>query len=78
MPTEPPLLDLTGDVCPMTFVRTKLELEELPPGAELAVLLRAGESLRNVPRSCEAEGHVVLSREEIHPGVWRLRICKGG
>ena len=26
-------LDITADVCPMTFVKTKLMLERMPPGA---------------------------------------------
>lgn len=53
-------LDITGDVCPMTFVRVKLALERLPPGALLGVRLNAGEPLRNVPRSVRAEGHEIL------------------
>jgi TusA-related sulfurtransferase len=53
-------IDITGDVCPMTFVRVKLALEKLPPGAVLGVRLNAGEPLRNVPRSARAEGHEIL------------------
>ena len=44
-------LDITGEVCPMTFVRVKLKLQTLPPGSFLAVRLRAGEPLFNVPRA---------------------------
>ena len=54
-------IDITGDVCPMTFVRVKLALERLPSGAVLGVRLNAGEPLRNVPRSTRAEGHEILS-----------------
>ena len=32
-------LDLAGEVCPYTFVRAKLRLEELPLGARLEVLV---------------------------------------
>ncbi|HEX2889648.1 sulfurtransferase TusA family protein [Vineibacter terrae] len=53
-------IDITSDVCPMTFVRVKLALERLPSGAVLRVRLNAGEPLRNVPRSARAEGHEIL------------------
>ena len=56
-------LDITGEVCPMTFVRTKLQLERMRPGEVLAVRLRGDEPLRNVPRAARDEGHVVLSVE---------------
>ena len=52
-------LDLTGVPCPMNWVRTKLALERLAPGEELAVRCRAGEALENVPRSAAEAGHEV-------------------
>ena len=52
-------LDITGLTCPMTWVRTKLELERLHPGDELAVHCRPGEALENVPRSAREAGHGV-------------------
>lgn len=70
-------LDITLDICPMTFVKTKLELEDLSPGAVLEVLLRDGEPLHNVTRSCEEEGHRVVAREEMRPGIWRVQILRG-
>ena len=44
-------IDITGEVCPMTFVRTKLKLERMRPGETLSVRLRGEEPLRNVPRA---------------------------
>ena len=52
-------LDITGLTCPMTWVRTKLELEKLAPGEVLDVRCREGEALENVPRSAAAAGHEV-------------------
>ena len=69
-------LDLRGEVCPFTFVRTKLRLEELPIGAVLCVLLDHPAAARNVPRSLVAEGHDVLALVE-HAGVWRVTTRKG-
>ncbi|MBX9944799.1 MAG: sulfurtransferase TusA family protein [Reyranella sp.] len=57
-------IDITGEVCPMTFVRTKLRLERMQPGETLRVRLRGGEPLRNVPRAARDEGHVILGIEQ--------------
>lgn len=56
-------IDITGEVCPMTFVRTKLRLERMQPGETLAVRLRGEEPLRNVPRAARDEGHTILAIE---------------
>ena len=53
-------IDITGEVCPMTFVRTKLRLERMRSGEVLSVRLRGEEPLRNVPRSARDEGHIIL------------------
>lgn len=53
-------IDITGEVCPMTFVRTKLVLERMLPGDVLHVRLRGDEPLRNVPRAARDEGHIIL------------------
>jgi TusA-related sulfurtransferase len=52
-------LDITGLRCPMTWVRTKLELERMTPGDALDVLCQPGEALENVPRSAREAGHAV-------------------
>ena len=53
-------LDITGLTCPMTWVRTKLELERMEPGEELdRPLPRGSEALENVPRSAREAGHGV-------------------
>jgi tRNA 2-thiouridine synthesizing protein A len=56
-------LDITGEVCPMTFVRTKLRLERMRPGEILNVRLRGDEPLRNVPKAASEEGHAILAIE---------------
>jgi TusA-related sulfurtransferase len=53
-------LDITDEVCPMTFVRTKLRLERMAPGEILSVRLRGEEPLRNVPKAARDEGHIIL------------------
>jgi len=58
-------LDITGLTCPMTWVRTKLELERLAPGDVLAVRCPAGEALENVPRSAREAGHEVTLEDRM-------------
>ncbi len=53
-------LDITGEICPMTFVRTRLALDRLASGALLLVRLRGEEPTRNVPRTATQQGHTVL------------------
>jgi tRNA 2-thiouridine synthesizing protein A len=71
-------LDITREVCPMTYVRTKLKLESLGAGAVLEVLLKGDEPLKNVPRSAREEGHEVLHLEPRPDGTHRLLIRKHG
>ena len=68
------VLDITGEVCPMTFVRTRLALDALAPGQVLLVLLRGEEPVRNVPRTAVEHGHEVLSQHLDAAGVTRLRL----
>ncbi len=52
-------LDLTGVLCPLTWVRTRLALERMAPGEALEVRLDPGEPLDSVPRSAREDGHGV-------------------
>jgi TusA-related sulfurtransferase len=52
-------LDVSALRCPMTWVRTKVELERLAPGQTLEVTLPPGEAVETVPRSAREAGHTV-------------------
>ena len=54
-------LDITRDVCPMTFVKTKLLLERMKAGETVEIRLTGGEPLANVPRSVAEHGHHIVS-----------------
>ncbi len=71
-------LDITADVCPITFVRTKLMIEGMERGMVAEVRLNDGEPLKNVPRSVVEHGHTVVSLEPEDAGrrVWRLVLRK--
>jgi tRNA 2-thiouridine synthesizing protein A len=57
-------LDVSALRCPMTWVRTKLELERLQSGQTLEVTLPPGEAFENVPRSAREAGHTVVVGDE--------------
>ena len=56
-------VDITDVVCPVTFVKAKVALEELDDGQILAVRMNNGEPVQNVPRSIKEEGHQILKLE---------------
>lgn len=45
-------VDITDVVCPITFVKVKVALEELDVGQILRVHMNDGEPVQNVPRPC--------------------------
>lgn len=71
-------LDITAEVCPMTFVRTKLHLERMKQGEILRIRLRDGEPLANVPRALLDHGHEILRMEPLGQSLWLIEVRKGG
>jgi TusA-related sulfurtransferase len=53
-------LDITREHCPMTFVKTKIELAKLQSGDQLEVLVTEGEPLENIPKSSAEQGYKVI------------------
>jgi tRNA 2-thiouridine synthesizing protein A len=53
-------IDLRGTPCPLNWVKSKLRLEAMAPGALLEVIIDDGNPARNVPRSAAAEGHRIV------------------
>ena len=57
-------LDLRGTPCPINFVRTKLKLDQMPPGSLLEVWLDPGEPIEQVPDSLTMEGYGIEQIED--------------
>ncbi len=66
-------LDLRGTPCPLNFVRTKLRLEQMPPGSLLEVWLDGGEPIEQVPDSLRMEGYGIETIEE-RSGFFALQV----
>lgn len=71
-------LDITDVVCPITFVKVKMALEDLEDGQTLTVHLNDGEPIQNVPRSLKDEDHKVLSVKKREDGTYDLVVKKNG
>jgi tRNA 2-thiouridine synthesizing protein A len=69
-------LDLRGEVCPYTFVKTKLRLEELDSGQDLTILLDDSAATANVSRSLRSEGHEIMDLKAISGEVWQIVVKK--
>jgi tRNA 2-thiouridine synthesizing protein A len=70
------VLDIRGEVCPFTFVKTKLALEGLKSGQVLRVVVDNDESGDNVPRSVAHEGHRVLEVTKANATDWVIVVRK--
>ncbi|WP_297700386.1 sulfurtransferase TusA family protein [uncultured Fibrobacter sp.] len=71
-------IDITDVVCPTTFVKAKVALEELDEGQILSVRLNDGEPVQNVPRSIKEEGHEILKLDDNQDGTYTLIVKKVG
>ena len=69
-------LNLRGEVCPYTFVKSKLALEDLAPGKILRVIVDNPESAENVPRSLASEGNEVLGVGPLGEEAWSILVKK--
>jgi TusA-related sulfurtransferase len=70
------LIDLRGEVCPFTFVKAKLALEEMSTGQTLDVLLDYPPAVENVSRSLSLQGEEILSIAPADDGEWTIRVLK--
>ena len=70
-------LDLRGEVCPYTFLKSRLALETMATGQVLGVLVDNETSAHDVPVSLRRAGHVVLAVEPEGAGVWAIVVRKG-
>ncbi|MFT9055714.1 MAG: sulfurtransferase TusA family protein [Ethanoligenens sp.] len=70
-------VDITDAVCPMTFVKAKVAIEELDAGQTLEIHMNGGEPIQNVPRSMKDEGHTVLDVQANDDGTFSILVKKG-
>jgi len=69
-------LDITREHCPMTFVKTKIELSRLNKGDKLEVLVSEGEPLENIPGSSVEQGFTIVEIAHVANNIYKIVITK--
>ena len=69
-------VDITDKVCPLTFVKAKVAIDELEDGEVIAIRMNDGEPVQNVPRSIKEEGHQILKLVNNEDGTCNLIVKK--
>ncbi len=69
-------IDLKGEVCPYTFVKSKLALEEMGLDQVLEVVVDHEPAVENVPKSLKNEGQRVLAVNKINDTDWKILVRK--
>jgi TusA-related sulfurtransferase len=70
-------IDIRGEVCPYTYVKSKLALEGMEPGQVLQIIVDHKPAVENVPRSMENEGHEVMEVTQINNSAYKIVVRKG-
>lgn len=76
-------LDITDDICPMTYVKVRLQIEKMLTDEIIEIRLKGSEPLQNVPASVVELGHKILSvnnenesAENQESNIFRIKIKK--
>ena len=69
-------VDITDKVCPLTFVKAKVAIDELEDGEVIAIRMNDGEPVQNVPRSIKEGGHQILKLVNNEDGTYNLIVKK--
>lgn len=71
-------IDITDLICPITFVKSKMKLEDLDAGQILEIKMNEGEPISNLPRSFRDEGHKVVQVDDNGDGTYNVFVEKDG
>jgi TusA-related sulfurtransferase len=74
--TADKFIDISNEVCPMSFVLTKLALEEMEDGQILELVCGSGDPVRNISIQLKDEGHQIISVKREGEKHFRLQIKK--
>jgi len=69
-------LDIRGEVCPYTLVKSKLAVEHIGIGQIIEIILDYPEAADSIPKAMLNYGHSVLKVEKINPKEWVIQVRK--
>jgi tRNA 2-thiouridine synthesizing protein A len=67
-------LDIRGEVCPYTLVKSLIVLGEMAPGQVLRIIVDYLPALSNVPKSLKTYGHQVIRVTPLNEKDWQIVI----
>ena len=69
-------IDLLDEICPMTFVKTKLAIEQINQGERIKVIFNSQEAKTNVPKSLSEVNHKIIEIKNINKEKFYIIIEK--
>lgn len=69
-------LDIRGEVCPYTLVKSKLGIESIELGQTMEIILDYPEAADSIPKAMLNYGHSVLKIEKINSKEWVILVRK--
>lgn len=69
-------LDIRGEVCPYTLVKSKLGVESIEVGQVIEIILDYPEAADSIPKAMLNYGHSVLKMDKINSKEWVIQIRK--
>jgi tRNA 2-thiouridine synthesizing protein A len=69
-------LDIRGEVCPYTLVKSKLGVETIEVGQIMEILLDYPEAADSIPKAMLNYGHSVLKVDKINDKEWIVLVRK--
>ena len=70
------VINMLDEVCPMTFVKTKLAIEKINQGERIKIIYNSQEAKTNVPKSLDELNHKVISINDINKKQFYIIIEK--
>ena len=70
------VIDMLDEVCPMTFVKTKLAIEKINQGERIKIIYNSQEAKTNVPKSLYELNHKIVSINDINKKQFYIIIEK--
>lgn len=71
-------LDLRGEICPFTLVKTKKELKRISPGERLLIIIDYPSSVDEISAWAKEVGHRIVEIKKSRGLLWEMLMEKGG
>jgi len=71
-------VDITDVICPVTYVKATVALEDIEAGEILQIRINTGQPIENVPRSLKEDGHKIVDIFANEDGTYTLLVEKNG